>query len=64
MNTAKNFATMHLQLNRCVGSCNTLNDLPNKVCIANKTRFKSKCVQYDYRNKWIENINKAYIMQM
>ena len=51
MNTAKNFATMHLQLNRCVGSCNTLSDLSNKVCIANKTRFKSKCVQYDYRNK-------------
>ena len=25
------------QLDRCVGSCNTLNDLSNKVCIPNKT---------------------------
>ena len=24
-------------LDRCVGSCNTLNDLPNKVCVSNKT---------------------------
>ena len=25
------------KLDRCVGSCNTLNDLSNKVCIPNKT---------------------------
>ena len=25
------------KLDRCVGSCNTLNDLPSKVCIPNKT---------------------------
>ena len=25
------------KLDRCVGSCNTLNDLSNKVCISNKT---------------------------
>ena len=25
------------RLHRCVGSCNTLNDLPNKVCVPNKT---------------------------
>ena len=24
-------------LDRCVGSCNTLNDLSNKVCVPNKT---------------------------
>ena len=24
-------------LNTCVGSCNTLNDLSNKVCVPNKT---------------------------
>ena len=24
-------------LNKCVGSCNTLNDLSNKVCVPNKT---------------------------
>ena len=26
-----------VNLDRCVGSCNTLNDLPNKVCVSNKT---------------------------
>ena len=25
------------KLDRYVGSCNTLNDLPNKVCVPNKT---------------------------
>ena len=27
-------------------------------------RFEYKRFQHDYKNKWIENINKAYIMQM
>ena len=26
-----------IKLNRCVGSCNTLNDLSNEVCTPNKT---------------------------
>ena len=26
-----------VKLDRCVGSCNTLNDLSNKICIPNKT---------------------------
>ena len=26
-----------VKLDRCVGGCNTLNDLPNKVCVPNKT---------------------------
>ena len=26
-----------VKLDRCIGSCNTLNDLTNKVCIPNKT---------------------------
>ena len=26
-----------IKLDRCVGSCNTLNDLSNKVCLPNKT---------------------------
>ena len=26
-----------VELDRCVGSCNTLNKLPNKVCASNKT---------------------------
>ena len=40
-----------VKLDRCVGSCNSLNDLSNKVYVPNKTRFKSKRVQHDYRNK-------------
>ena len=40
-----------VKLDRCVRSCNTLNDLSNKVCVSNKTRFESKCVENDYRNK-------------
>ena len=39
-----------VKLDRCVGSCNTLNDVSNKICIPNR-RFKSKRVQHDYRNK-------------
>ena len=27
-----------VKLDRCVGSCNTLNDLSNKVCVSNKTK--------------------------
>ena len=26
-----------VKLDKCVGSCNTLNDLPNEVCVPNKT---------------------------
>ena len=40
-----------VKLDRCVGSCNSLNDLSNKVYVPNKTRFKSKRVQHDYRNE-------------
>ena len=40
-----------VKLDRCVGSCNPLNDLSNKVCVPNKTRFKSKRIQHDHRNK-------------
>ena len=29
-----------VHLDKCVRSCNTLNDLSNKVCVPNKTRFK------------------------
>ena len=39
MNTVKNFTTIHLRLklDRCVGSCNTLNDISNKVCVPSET---------------------------
>ena len=37
-----------VKLNRFVGSCNTLNDLSNKVYIPNKTEdFRSKRVQHN-----------------
>ena len=51
-----------IKWDRCLGSCNTLNELSYKVCIPNKTEdFESKRVQHDYRNKWIENINKDLV---
>ena len=53
-----------VKFDRCVGSCNTLNDLSNKLYVPNKTRFKYKCTQHDYRNKRIENTNKGCIMQI
>ena len=40
-----------VKLDRCVESCNILNDLSNKVYVSNKTRFKSKRFQHDFRNK-------------
>ena len=40
-----------VKLDRCVRSCNTLNNLSKKVFVPNKTRFKSKRVQLDSRNK-------------
>ena len=49
-----------VKLDRCVWRCNALNNFSDKVCVSNKTRFKSKCAQHDYSNKWINNINKAY----
>ena len=26
-----------IKLDKCIGSCNTFNDLPNKVCVSNGT---------------------------
>ena len=37
MNTKFHYYPFVVQLNRCVGSCNILNDLCNKVCVPNKT---------------------------
>ena len=33
-----------VKLDRCIGSCNTLNDLFNKVCVPNKTEDLSLSV--------------------
>ena len=30
------YYSFSIKLDRCVGSCNTLNDLSNKVCVLNK----------------------------
>ena len=42
MNTVENYSTIHLrsnqiELDRCVGNCNALNDLPNTLFDPNKT---------------------------
>ena len=55
------YYSFEVNLGRCVGSCNTFNDLSNKVFVPNK-RFKSKSFLRDNRNEWNENINKVYIM--
>ena len=53
------------KLDQYVGSCNTLNDLSNKVCVPNKTTLKSKRVEHDYRkNELKKAFNKAYIIRM
>ena len=59
------FYPFAVKLDRYPGSFNILNDLSNEACVVlNKTTFKSKLVQRDYRNKRTENINKVYIMQV
>ena len=50
-------------LDKCLGSSNTPNDLSDKVCAPNKTRFKSKRFQHDYGNKLIKNFNETYIIR-
>ena len=41
-----------INLNRCIGSCYTLNDLSNRICVPNKTEDLNM------------RINKTYIMLM
>ena len=53
------------KLDRCVGGCNTLNDLSNKVCVPKKIEDLS--LSKFNMNKGInesKNINKRYIMWM
>ena len=51
-----------VKLDRCVGSCNTLNDSPNKICVPNKSEDSNLRV-FDM----ITGINKSktltYIMR-
>ena len=38
MNKIKNYTTIHLpKLDKCVGGCNTLNELSNIVCVPNES---------------------------
>lgn len=43
MNTVNDYVTIRLQLiqiDKCTGSRNSLNDIPNRLGVPNKTRFK------------------------
>ena len=33
-----------VKLDRCIGSCNTVNNLSNKVCVPNKTEDLNLCM--------------------
>ena len=48
-----------VNLDRYMGSCNNFNYLSNEVCVP---KTKQELNLNDNRNKWIENINKTYIM--
>ena len=52
MNTVKGYVTILQPLSQMdyVRRCNTLNNLSNKTCVLNKTRFKVKRNQHDYKN--------------
>ena len=45
------YSLFAVNLGKCVGSRNTLYELSNEVCVQKKARFKSMCVQLDYRNE-------------
>ena len=47
-----------VNVDKCVGSCNTLNNLSNKVSFPNKTEDLN--ISKKYSNKWIKNYNKTY----
>ena len=51
-----------VNLDRCVGSCNTLDDLPSRICVPNETEDLNLHV-FNMITR-IKNINKIYIMQM
>lgn len=54
-----------VSLDRLNGSCNTLDNSSGRICDPNKMEdIKLKCIQFDNKNKWIENTNKTYFMQL
>ena len=38
MSQELHYCSLAINLNSCVGGCNTLNDLYNKVCVPNETK--------------------------
>ena len=62
MNTEFHYYPFAVKLDRCVGSCNTLNDLSNTVCALNK--MEDLNLHVFNMMTGIENINKAHIMRM
>ena len=48
------YNTFTVKLDKCIGSCNTFNDLSNKVCVPNKTEYLSLSVV-----KMITGINES-----
>ena len=49
MNTLGDYITIHFRLSyKCVGSCNTYNDLSNKVCVPKKTEDLEDFVTEDF----------------
>ena len=53
------------KLDKSVGSCNTLNDLPSKVCVPIKTEdsYIYMCLKW-LHEKMNQNFSKRYVMQM
>ena len=66
MNTFKDYVIIHLQLIKIdVSEVEILlMTYPINFVFQANRRFKSKRYQDDYWSKWIENINKIYIMQI
>ena len=58
------FYTFAVNLDRCVGSCNTLDDLSKRSCVSNKRKDLNKHFQHDYWNKQFKNINETYMIQV
>ena len=48
-----------VNLDRCIGSCNTLNGLSYKVCVQNKTEHLNLNVFIMITEIWVKNINKT-----
>ena len=64
MYAVKNFTTIIFLLNRCVESCNTYNDLPNKVSVPNTTEDLNLSLFSMIAGRNESKHDKACIMRM